>query len=107
PCVERDLALIKVKASPTKRAEVLQLCDVFRARAVDVGAEALTIEMTGAEDKVDGLLEVLRPFGILETGRRGLVVMARGAADAAIARPDGEREQETKKRGDGDGEDIL
>ena len=88
PCVERDLALIKVKASAPKRAEVLQLCEVFRARAVDVSPEAVTIEMTGTEDKVDGLLEVLRPFGIIEMVRTGLIVMTRGVEEAAEGTPD-------------------
>jgi acetolactate synthase I/III small subunit len=82
PCVERDLALIKVKVSAQKRAEVLQLCEVFRARAVDVAPDALTIEITGTGDKIDGLLDVLRPFGIVEMVRTGMIVMTRGAEEA-------------------------
>jgi acetolactate synthase I/III small subunit len=76
--VVRDLALIKVRAD--RRAEVLQLCEVFRARVVDVGPEALIIEITGAEDKVNGLVEVLRPFEILEMVRTGGIAMTRGEA---------------------------
>lgn len=77
--VERDLALIKVRANADNRAQILQLCEVFRARAVDVSPEALIIEMAGADEKVDSLLEVLKPFGILEAVRSGMIAMTRGA----------------------------
>jgi len=79
PSVMRDLALIKVRADSTARAEVLQLCDVFRARAVDVTPEALIVEITGTEDKIEGLLDVLRPFGVLEMARTGQIAMVRGS----------------------------
>jgi acetolactate synthase-1/3 small subunit len=78
PSVLRDLALIKVKADSTVRTEVLQLCDVFRARAVDVAPDAIIVEITGTEDKIEGLLDVLRPFGIIEIARTGRVAMTRG-----------------------------
>jgi acetolactate synthase I/III small subunit len=77
--VVRDLALIKVKASAAQRAQVLQLLEVFRARAVDVGAESLIVEIVGAPDKIDGLANVLEPFGILEMVRTGAIAMTRGA----------------------------
>lgn len=77
--VARDLALVKVRAGGSQRPEVLQLVEVFRARVVDMAAEALIVEITGTEDKVDGLLEVLRPFGIIEMVRAGTVAMTRGA----------------------------
>ena len=80
--IHGDLALIKVKADATTRAQVLQLCEVFRARAVDVAPEALTIEITGTGDKIEGLLDVLRPFGIIEMVRTGMIVMTRGAEEA-------------------------
>ncbi|MEP7356274.1 MAG: acetolactate synthase small subunit [Anaerolineales bacterium] len=80
PTVVRDLALIKVSANGATRAEVMQLCEVFRARVVDVGNESLIIEITGTEDKLDSLAEVLRPFGIIEMVRTGIVAMLRGAA---------------------------
>ena len=80
PTVVRDLALIKVAADGATRAQVMQLCDVFRARVVDVGNESLIIEITGTEDKLDSLAEVLRPFGIIEMVRTGIVAMLRGAA---------------------------
>ncbi len=79
PAVTRDLALIKVRAEGEARAQVLQICDVFRARVVDVTQETLIIEITGGEDKIDGLLEVLKPFGIVEMARTGRVAMTRGS----------------------------
>src|SRR5512141_2247760 len=69
PCVTRELALIKVRADQASRAHVLQLADVFRARVIDVGTEALIFEITGPRDKIDGLTEVLAPYGILEMVR--------------------------------------
>jgi len=77
--VVRDLALIKVAVTPANRSEVIQLADVFRARVVDVANESLIIEITGTEDKIDKLVEVMRPFGIIEMVRTGRVAMARGA----------------------------
>lgn len=82
--VSRDLALIKVAAAPDSRADIMQLAQVFRARVVDVAADSLVIETTGTEDKVDGLLQVLRPFGVLEMVRTGRVVMCRGSQDAPM-----------------------
>jgi acetolactate synthase-1/3 small subunit len=79
PAVARELAFIKVRAAPERRTEVLQLCEAFRARVVDVGPASLIVESTGAQDKLDSLIEVLRPFGILELVRTGAVAMARGA----------------------------
>ena len=77
--VMRDLALIKVRTpDPRTRSELMQLVDTFRARVVDVGLESLIVEATGTEEKIDGLVEVLRPFGILEMVRTGRVAMVRG-----------------------------
>ena len=78
PMVSRDLALIKVSAPSERRSEVMQLVDVYRARIVDVTNESLIIETTGDEDKVNSLVDVLRPFGIMEMVRTGIVAMARG-----------------------------
>lgn len=79
PMVSRDLALIKVSAPAERRSEIMQLVDVYRARIVDVTNDSLIIETTGDEDKVDSLVDVLRPFGILEMVRTGIVAMSRGA----------------------------
>src|SRR5687767_8339290 len=76
--VHRDLALIKVSATGTTRSEIMQLVDVFRARVVDVAPESLILEITGTEDKIDGLIEVLKPYGVLEMVRTGRVAMTRG-----------------------------
>ena len=82
PAIVRDLAMIRVAAAHEERSHVLELANVFRARVVDVAPESLTIEITGAEDKIDGLLELLRPYGILEMVRTGIVAMRRGSRSA-------------------------
>jgi acetolactate synthase I/III small subunit len=87
PSVIRDLALIKVAADAANRAQVMQLVDVFRARVVDVANDSLIIESTGTEDKIEGLLDVLRPFGILEMVRTGIVAMRRGTPTLAANPP--------------------
>jgi len=84
PSIVRDLAMIKVATTHEARSHVLELASVFRARVVDVAPESLTIEITGAEDKIDGLLEVLRPFGVLEMVRTGIVAMRRGKSATAV-----------------------
>ena len=79
PSVIRDLALIRVKANGGgTRSEVMQIVDTFRARVVDVGLKTLMVEVTGTEEKVEGLVEVLRPFGVVEMVRTGRVAMVRG-----------------------------
>src|SRR6266571_7628607 len=83
--ISRDLAMIKVSATHDARSHVLELANVFRARVVDVAPDSLTIEITGAEDKIDGLLEVLRPYGVLEMVRTGIVAMRRGKSSATSA----------------------
>ncbi len=84
PSVDRDLAMIKVSVTPTNRTEIIQLVDVFRARIVDVANDSLIIEITGDEEKINGFVEVLRPYGIVEMVRTGIVSMLRGAANAPV-----------------------
>ena len=79
PAVYRDLAIIKVATTTETRAEIMQLVHVFRARVVDVNHESMMIETTGTEDKINGLVEVLRGYGILEMARTGRVSMTRGS----------------------------
>ena len=79
PTIGRDLAMIKIAATGDARTQVMQLVDVYRARIVDVSPESLVIETTGTEDKIDSLLEVLRPYGVIEMVRTGRVEMARGS----------------------------
>jgi acetolactate synthase-1/3 small subunit len=81
--VSRCLALIKVTVGPDKRSEVLQLCEVFRARAVDVGPDTLIIEVSGDQAKIDGMLTILAPFGVAEMVQTGTVAMTRGEKGAA------------------------
>lgn len=77
PSVERILAMIKVRATPENRAAVIQMGEVFRARVVDVGRNAVIFEITGGLEKIEGLTETLRPYGILEVVRTGFAGMAR------------------------------
>lgn len=87
PTIARDLAMIKVSATGDARTQVMQLVDVYRARIVDVSPDTLVIETTGTEDKIDSLLEVLRPYGVIEMVRTGRVEMARGATQAVNVAP--------------------
>ena len=85
PAIIRDLAMIRVGATQQDRSHVLELANVFRARVVDVAPESLTLEITGGEEKIDGLLELLRPYGVLEMVRTGIVAMRRGSKSADAA----------------------
>lgn len=85
--VVRELALIKVRADATTRAQVLEVCEVFRARAVDVTPTTLTVEITGTQDKLDGLIEVLRPFEVIEMVRTGAIAMVRGPKETQEENP--------------------
>ena len=87
PSIARDLALIKVKAAGDARAQVLQLCEVYRAKIIDVSPDSLVIEATGNEAKIESLLDVLTPYGIIETVRTGVVAMARGTGVTETAVP--------------------
>lgn len=76
--LERDLALVKVKADKSNRSEILQIIDIFRAKIVDVSMGSVIVEITGDEEKIQAILNMLRPFGIKEMVRTGIVAMARG-----------------------------
>ncbi|MBI0136688.1 MULTISPECIES: acetolactate synthase small subunit [Bifidobacterium] len=76
--VERELVMIKVKANERNRSDVLEIVKLFRVRVVDVHPESLTIEATGAEGKLEALLRLLQPFGIIELVRSGAVAVTRG-----------------------------
>ncbi|HRY29238.1 MAG TPA: acetolactate synthase small subunit [Elusimicrobiota bacterium] len=78
PHIERDLALIKVKANKSNRSELMQICDIFRTKIIDVAADAVVIEATGDEEKIQAFLEMLEPFGVMEMSRTGIVAIARG-----------------------------
>jgi acetolactate synthase-1/3 small subunit len=78
--VARELALIKVAATSSSRSGIIQIVDIFRANIVDVAADSVTVEVTGDEDKVNSLLELLRGFGIKEVVRTGRIALTRGGA---------------------------
>jgi acetolactate synthase-1/3 small subunit len=82
--VARELALVKVKTDPATRSEIIQIVQLFRANIVDVGAESMVIEITGEEDKINALNDLLAPFGILEMLRTGRVAMVRGQTNGRV-----------------------
>lgn len=75
--VNRELALIKVAASPSVRGEIFQIVDVFRGSIVDISSRTLTIEATGSEDKINAIISMLQPFGLKEVARTGRVALKR------------------------------
>jgi acetolactate synthase-1/3 small subunit len=77
--VSRELLLVKVKADMQTRSHVLEIVQLFRAKVIDVAADAVTIEATGGADKIDALLRVLEPFGVKELVQSGMVAMGRGS----------------------------
>ena len=87
PAVFRELALIKVAAAPEQRSEIISLANVFKAKVVDVGAETVILQITTYEERIDSLIELLRPHGIVELVRTGRVAMTRGAADGVRHTP--------------------
>ncbi|MDY6972309.1 MAG: acetolactate synthase small subunit [Thermodesulfobacteriota bacterium] len=77
PFVQREMTLIKVRARPENRAEILRMVDIFRSRVVDVGTEFYTVEMTGDENKIAAFLNLLKPMGIKEIARTGAIALER------------------------------
>jgi len=77
--VEREMALIRLKAEPSTRAEILRICDIFRGRVVDVSAKSYALEVTGTCDKVQAMIDILRPIGIQEIVRTGTIAMTRAS----------------------------
>ena len=76
--VDRELVLLRVTATSKTRAEVMQICDIFRAKIVDVQPKSLTIEITGNESKVEKFIDLMKTFGVLDLTRTGKVAMHRG-----------------------------
>ena len=77
PFVQREMVLLKVRAKPEHRAEILRTVDIFRSRVVDVSPEYYTVEVTGDENKLSAFLSLLKPTGIKEVSRTGPVALAR------------------------------
>lgn len=75
--VERELALIKIGASPATRGEIIQITNIFRAKVVDISPRTLTVEATGNEAKINAMIGMLRPFGIKEIARTGKTALTR------------------------------
>lgn len=87
--VLRELALIKVEAPSEKRSEILSLVNIFHADVIDVGTDTMIIQLTASESRVDSMLELLRPVGILEIMRTGHVAMMRGSDEGVRHTPQG------------------
>ncbi len=79
PMVARELALIKVSAEPSMRPEILGIVDTFRAAVVDIGPNSLIVQVIGDSEKIDAMIELLKPYGIRELSRTGATAMMRGA----------------------------
>jgi acetolactate synthase-1/3 small subunit len=96
--ITRELALIKVKATSSSRSEVMQIVDIFRAKIVDVAADSVTVEVTGDENKIDSLLDLLRGFGIKELARTGRIALTRGETSPLPAKklPKAKEQKATK-----------
>lgn len=75
---ERELIMVKVSASAGQRSEVMQVCDIFRAKIIDVSADSVNIEMTGNANKVAAFLNLIEPYGIVEMARTGNLALKRG-----------------------------
>jgi acetolactate synthase-1/3 small subunit len=76
--VQRAIALVKVKADAGQRSSILEVVQLFRAKVVDVALDAVTIEVTGNDDKIEALLKLLEPYGIKELVRSGVIATSRG-----------------------------
>ena len=85
--VQRELLLVKVKADLASRSHVLETVQLFRAKVVDVAADAVTIEATGTNDKLSAFIRVLEPFGIRELVQSGMVAVGRGSRSMTGAEP--------------------
>jgi acetolactate synthase-1/3 small subunit len=86
PALHRELALIKVRARPSQRGEILQVADVFRARVLDVSTESMVLEVTGTPQKVDDIAGLLSPYTIVEIARSGLISVERGRKSGAAGK---------------------
>ncbi|WP_340021902.1 acetolactate synthase small subunit [Paenibacillus sp. FSL K6-1096] len=80
PMVARELALIKVKAEPSERPEIMGVVETFRASVVDIGSTSLLVQVVGETTKIDAMIELLKPYGIKELSRTGVTAMIRGNA---------------------------
>jgi acetolactate synthase-1/3 small subunit len=84
-CIRREIMLVKIDAGAAKRPEVIEIAGIFRSRVIDVSPATITIEATGDIEKLNGLLLLLHPYGILELARTGLVALERGAGVLSVS----------------------
>jgi acetolactate synthase-1/3 small subunit len=75
--IDRELVLVKVNSTKSTRSEIVQVVNIFRAKIVDISPKTLTIEATGREDKINAIIGMLKPFGIKEVARTGIIAMRR------------------------------
>ncbi len=94
--IARELALIKVKTTSANRSEIIQIVDIFRANIVDVALDSVTIEVTGDEEKINSLFNLLRGFGVKEMARTGRIAMTRGGSGPTVGE---EKSSKTKAKG--------
>jgi acetolactate synthase-1/3 small subunit len=79
--LSRELALFKISADGAARTEVMQICEIFRAKVVDVTKRSVVVEVTGTCDKVDAFEALVRPFGLIEMARTGEIAISRGRSE--------------------------
>jgi acetolactate synthase I/III small subunit len=79
PSVERELALVKVRGTGNKRVEALRIADIFRAQVIDSTANSFVFEISGATEKINAFIDLMKPLGLVEISRTGVVAIARGA----------------------------
>ena len=89
--VERDLMLVRVSAASEQRADIIELTNLFRGRVVDVARQSLTVELSGPEAKLEAFIDLIRPYGIRELARTGVIAMQRGQQKGATRK--GKEEQ--------------
>ncbi|MDP9175984.1 MAG: acetolactate synthase small subunit [Planctomycetota bacterium] len=83
--IERDLALVTISASPQNRGEVIEVVNLFRGKVVDVAKESVMVELAGTEQKIEAFVELMKPYGIRELARTGVIAMSRGAQSSRDA----------------------
>jgi acetolactate synthase I/III small subunit len=83
--VDREMVLIRTKATASKRAEVLRIMDIFRGKVVDVTPDTMTIEVSGSQGKIEAIIELLNPLGIVELMRTGMVAIPRGSKSVKVS----------------------
>jgi len=88
PFVERDLALVKISTPAGKRGEIVDLVNLFRGHVVDVGPNTLMVQLGGEEEKIDAFIELIRPYGIKELARSGIIAMPRGSSTVSAPEED-------------------